>query len=72
MKRVDALASIYDDLREKLVVTNMGAVAVELYNLGHQPGFFYLEHSMGLASSIGLGLALCLPDKQVVVLDGDA
>jgi sulfopyruvate decarboxylase subunit beta len=72
MKRVDALASIYDDLKDKLVVTNMGAVAVELYNLGHQPSFFYLEHSMGLASSVGLGLALCLVDKKVVVLDGDA
>jgi sulfopyruvate decarboxylase subunit beta len=72
MKRVDVLESIYDDLKDKLVVTNMGAVAVELYNLGHQRGFFYLEHSMGLASSVGLGLALCLPDKKIVVLDGDA
>ena len=26
---------------------------------------------MGLASSIGLGLALCLPDRQIVVIDGD-
>ena len=72
MKRVEALQSIYDDLRDKLVVTNMGAVAVELYNLGHEHGFFYLEHSMGLASSVGLGLALCIPEKKVVVLDGDA
>ena len=38
MKRADALESIYDDLKETIVVTNMGAVAVELYNLGHQPG----------------------------------
>lgn len=72
MKRADALEAIYDDLKTKLVVTNMGAVAVELYNLGHQPGFFYMEHSMGLASSAGLGLALCLPGRKIVVLDGDA
>jgi len=49
----------------------MGACAQELYDLGHRESFFYLEHAMGLASSIGLGLALNLPDEAVVVLDGD-
>jgi sulfopyruvate decarboxylase subunit beta len=49
----------------------MGAVAVELYSLGHRANFFYLEHSMGLASSVGLGIALAQPDRRVVVLDGD-
>jgi sulfopyruvate decarboxylase subunit beta len=33
--------------------------------------FFYLQHAMGLASSTGLGLALCLPQQKVVVFDGD-
>ena len=32
--------------------------AQELYDLGHRENFFYLEHAMGLASSIGLGLAI--------------
>src|SRR5438105_3200529 len=49
----------------------MGAVAAELYSLGHRPNFFYLEHAMGLASSVGLGLALAQPRRKVVVLDGD-
>src|SRR5438876_10618713 len=49
----------------------MGAVAVELYSLGHRPNFFYLEHAMGLASSLGLGIALAQPDRRVVVIDGD-
>jgi sulfopyruvate decarboxylase subunit beta len=49
----------------------MGAVAAELHSLGHRPNFFYLQHAMGLASSTGLGLALCLPDRNVVVFDGD-
>ncbi len=49
----------------------MGACAQELYDLGHRESFFYLEHAMGLASSIGLGLALNLPTEKVVVLDGD-
>ncbi|MGH2561920.1 MAG: thiamine pyrophosphate-dependent enzyme [Thermomicrobiales bacterium] len=73
MLRADALAAIYDDLRadDVVVVTIMGAVAVELYQLGHRPSFFYLEHAMGLASSMGLGVALALPHVRVVVFDGD-
>jgi sulfopyruvate decarboxylase subunit beta len=49
----------------------MGAVAVELYTLGHRQNFFYLEHAMGLASSMGLGIALSLPQHKVIVIDGD-
>ena len=72
MLRLDAIETIYPLLKDQIVVTNMGAVAVELYSLGHLPNFFYLEHSMGLASSVGLGLALSLPRRRVTVLDGDA
>ncbi len=71
MLRADALQATYPWLRDQVVVTIMGAVAVELYNLGHQPNFFYLEHGMGLASSMGLGLAVSLPREKVTVLDGD-
>src|SRR6266511_4023212 len=71
MLRIDALEAIYDDIKECAVVTIMGAVAAELYSLGHRPNFFYLEHAMGLASSIGLGIALAQPEREVVVVDGD-
>jgi sulfopyruvate decarboxylase subunit beta len=71
MLRADALQAIYPELEHRIVVTIMGAVAAELYTLGHRPTFFYLEHAMGLASSMGLGVALSLPDQKVVVLDGD-
>ena len=71
MLRLDALQTIYPELEDRIVVTIMGAVAAELYSLGHRPNFFYLEHAMGLASSMGLGIALSLPEHQVIVLDGD-
>lgn len=71
MLRLDCIRSIYDKFEKCLVVTIMGAVAAELQSLGHCPNFFYLQHAMGLASSTGLGLALCLPEQKVVVLDGD-
>ncbi len=71
MTRLEALRAVYPELERRVVVTIMGAVAAELQSLGHRPSFFYLQHAMGLASSLGLGIALCRPDQQVVVLDGD-
>ncbi|MEZ4556289.1 MAG: thiamine pyrophosphate-dependent enzyme [Caldilineaceae bacterium] len=71
MKRAECIEAMYAELQDKLVVTIMGACAQELYDLGHRPNFFYLEHAMGLASSIGLGLAMNAPDEKVIVLDGD-
>jgi sulfopyruvate decarboxylase subunit beta len=71
MQRLDCLRAIYRHLDDCLVVTIMGAVACELQSIGHRPNFFYLQHAMGLASSVGLGLALSLPDQKVVVFDGD-
>ncbi|HMZ51460.1 MAG TPA: ATP-binding cassette domain-containing protein, partial [Candidatus Sumerlaeota bacterium] len=59
------------ELQDKLVITIMGACAQELYDLGHCENFFYLQHAMGLASSIGLGVALNAPNEKVVVMDGD-
>ena len=71
MLRADALQAIYPELEERIVVTIMGAVAVELFTLGHRHNFFYLEHAMGLASSMGLGIALVMPEQKVIVIDGD-
>jgi sulfopyruvate decarboxylase subunit beta len=71
MLRLDCLRSVYSELENCLVITIMGAVAAELQSLGHRPNFFYLQHAMGLASSTGLGLALCMPGQRVIVFDGD-
>jgi sulfopyruvate decarboxylase subunit beta len=71
MRRLDALKAVYARLEDCAVVTIMGAVAAELQSIGHRPNFFYLQHAMGLASSMGLGIALSQPSRQVVVFDGD-
>ena len=71
MERAGCIQMIYPELEDRIVVTIMGACAQELYDLGHRDNFFYLQHAMGLASSIGLGLALHLPHEKIVVLDGD-
>jgi sulfopyruvate decarboxylase subunit beta len=71
MLRLEALRAVYVRLHDHIVVTIMGAVAAELQSLGHRPNFFYLQHAMGLASSVGLGIALVRPKQKVIVFDGD-
>ena len=71
MLRADALRAVHGRLEGTAVVTIMGAVAAELQQIGHRPNFFYLQHAMGLASSVGLGIALSRPEVPVVVFDGD-
>lgn len=71
MTRIEALRAVYPHLEHRVVVTIMGAVAAELQSIGHRANFFYLQHAMGLASSMGLGIALSKPKASVVVFDGD-
>jgi thiamine pyrophosphate-dependent acetolactate synthase large subunit-like protein len=53
------------------VIASLGHPAYDLFAAGDRPANFYTWGSMGLASSIGLGLALARPDLRVFVLDGD-
>jgi thiamine pyrophosphate-dependent acetolactate synthase large subunit-like protein len=53
------------------VIASLGHPAYDLYAAGDRPANFYTWGSMGLASSIGLGLAMARPDLRVFVLDGD-
>ena len=56
--------------REGLIVCNLGFPSRELFSLSDKPSHFYMLGSMGMASSIGLGLALA-QKKRVYVVDGD-
>jgi thiamine pyrophosphate-dependent acetolactate synthase large subunit-like protein len=53
------------------VIASLGHPAYDLFTSGDRPANFYTWGSMGLASSIGLGLAMARPDLHVVVIDGD-
>ncbi len=61
MKLVDALGVVIPLLDDALVVHANGFISRESFNLNDRPGNFYMIGSMGLASSIGLGLALNRP-----------
>jgi len=72
MKRYEAIKVIIQSLSgSELVVSSTGMISRELFSISDVPRNFYMLGSMGLASSLGLGLALSLPEKQIVVLEGD-
>jgi sulfopyruvate decarboxylase subunit beta len=70
MKRIDCLKAIAGKVGDALVVGSAGGATVEWYHLHPSEGNFRAR-TLGLASSIGLGLALSLPARKVIVLDGD-
>ncbi|MEM6310692.1 MAG: sulfopyruvate decarboxylase subunit beta [Pseudomonadota bacterium] len=70
MIRSEILKDIAPILKDQLVVCNIGIPSQELHAIQDEASNFYMLGTMGLASSIGLGLALAQP-KPVIVIDGD-
>lgn len=56
---------------DEAVIGGIGHTNFDLWAAGHRPQNFYMLGSMGLASAIGLGVALAQPKRRVVALDGD-
>ncbi len=71
MTRLDATRALAQRLGPAAAIASLGHPAYDLYAAGDRPENFYTWGSMGVASSIGLGLAMAQPERQVVVLDGD-
>ncbi len=70
--RSEALARVLAQAgADAVIIATTGYTGRELYALADRPHHLYMVGSMGCASSLGLGLALARPDRQVVVLDGD-
>jgi thiamine pyrophosphate-dependent acetolactate synthase large subunit-like protein len=70
--RAEAVAKVADAMGpEWLAIACNGMIGRELYTHADAPSRFYMIGSMGLASSIGLGLAIVQPSRTVVVFDGD-
>jgi len=70
MKRYDCLQALAAQVKEALVVSSAGAMTLEWNALHPSDGNFRVR-TLGLCSSIALGMALGLPHRKVVALDGD-
>lgn len=70
MIRSEVTKSLIHVITDELVVCNIGLPSQELFMYDDQPTNFYMLGTMGLCSSIGLGLALN-QKAPVLAIDGD-
>ena len=71
MNRLEATRLLVAAIDDEPIIASLGHPAYDLFAAGDRPANFYTWGSMGLASSIGLGLALARPELRVFVVDGD-
>jgi len=71
MIRKEAVTIIGNSIGKNPIISANGFMSRDLFEINDKESNFYMIGSMGLASSIGLGIALKNPKKQVFVFDGD-
>ncbi len=71
MKGTEAFEEIIPLLGDEPVIHANGYICRESFNIKDREGNFYMIGSMGLASSIGLGVAVSCPSKKTIIIDGD-
>ena len=70
MIRSEVIKSLLPVFADHHVVCNIGLPSQELHMMADKPTNFYMLGTMGLSSSIGLGVALAQKEK-VISIDGD-
>lgn len=70
MRRYECLQSLAPMLTDQLVVTNVARTGFETHMAMPREGNLYTM-GMGLVTPVVLGLALSLPQRGVIALDGD-
>ena len=70
MHRFSATKMLLEHAGDLPIVANLGPTTDELWHAGHRDRNFYTYGSMGLCSSIALGMSLSTEEK-VISLDGD-
>ena len=71
MLRREGLELIRDLITDQPVIANLGPSTFDLHASGHRDVNLYTWGAMGLASSLGLGVAVVNPHLKVLVTDGD-
>ena len=71
MIRKEAVDIIAKSVGKNPIVAANGFISRDLFEVNDKESNFYMIGSMGLASSIGLGIALKNPKKHIFVFDGD-
>lgn len=71
INRLEATRYVVAQVTDEPIVASLGNAKFDLFLAKDRPQNFYMWNSMGMASSMGLGLAMARPQQKVIVLDGD-
>ena len=71
MIRKEAMGLILKKIKSEPIISANGFISRDLFELKEKNSNFYMIGSMGLSSSIGLGVAIKNPKKKIYVFDGD-
>ena len=71
MIRKVAISTVVKKVGNHPIISANGFISRDLFEVCDKNSNFYMIGSMGLASSIGLGVALKNPRKSVFIFDGD-
>ena len=71
MIRKEAISVIVEKMSNQPIISANGFISRDLFDTCDRNSNFYMIGSMGLASSIGLGVALKSTKKKIFVFDGD-
>lgn len=70
MTRYEAIKVLAGVIGDDIIISNLGIPSKELYDISDRELNFYMLGSMGLASAIGVGIAI-IQERHVFVIDGD-
>ena len=71
MIRKEAIEIVTQEIKNSPIISANGFISRDLFNVHDKKNNFYMIGSMGLASSIGLGVAIKNPKKKIFIFDGD-
>jgi len=71
MNRKYAISIAVKKIKKNPIISANGYISRDLFSINDKAANFYMIGSMGLASSIGLGIAIKNPKKRIFVFDGD-
>ena len=71
MIRKEAISTVVEKIGNHPIISANGFISRDLFEVCDKSSNFYMIGSMGLSSSIGLGLALKNPKKRFFIFDGD-
>lgn len=73
MTRYQAISIVINNIKNELVISNIGHPSRELYNIKDREKNFYLTSCLGHSYMLGLGLALSLEyiNEKVICFEGD-